>query len=61
MYVGLSFFRFTRSCPGVLLAKKRIFNNAIPSCVGGGVVEYVSRNSAIWIEVSSVLYCIIGG
>lgn len=53
MYVGLSLFRFTRSCPGVLLAKKRILKNAIPSCVGGGVVEYVSRDGAVWIEVSS--------
>lgn len=51
----------TRSCPGVLLAKKRIFKNAIPSCVGGGVVEHVSRDGAIWIEVSSVWSCIIGG
>jgi selenocysteine lyase/cysteine desulfurase len=53
MYVGLSLFRCTRSCPGVLLAKKRIFKNVTPSCVGGGVVEHVSRDGAIWIEVSS--------
>ncbi|KAG7529666.1 hypothetical protein FFLO_05510 [Filobasidium floriforme] len=37
-------------CPGVLLAKKRIFKNDIPSCVGGGVVEYVSRDGAVWVE-----------
>ncbi|KAH8079628.1 pyridoxal phosphate-dependent transferase [Filobasidium floriforme] len=37
-------------CPGVLLAKKRIFKNATPSCVGGGVVEHVSRDGAIWVE-----------
>jgi selenocysteine lyase/cysteine desulfurase len=43
----------TRSCPGVLLAKKRIFKNAIPSCVGGGVVEHVTRDGTIWVEVSS--------
>ena len=42
-----------RSCPGVLLAKKRIFKNATPSCVGGGVVEHVSRDNAVWVEVSS--------
>jgi hypothetical protein len=53
LYVGLSLFRYTRSCPGVLLAKKRIFKNDIPSCVGGGVVEHVSRDGTIWIEASS--------
>lgn len=42
----------TRSCPGVLLAKKRIFKNDIPSCVGGGVVEHVSRDGVIWVEVN---------
>jgi selenocysteine lyase/cysteine desulfurase len=47
-----------RSCPGVLLAKKRIFKNAIPSCVGGGVVEHVSRDGAIWIEVN---FCVESG
>jgi selenocysteine lyase/cysteine desulfurase len=50
-----------RSCPGVLLAKKRIFKNAIPSCIGGGVVEHVSRDGAVWVEVSSVSTCTIGG
>jgi selenocysteine lyase/cysteine desulfurase len=48
----------TRSCPGVLLAKKRIFKNATPSCVGGGVVEHVSQDGAIWVEVN---FCLESG
>ena len=39
------------SCPGVMLAKRHIIRNAVPGCVGGGVVEHVTRNDSIWISV----------
>eukprot|EP00742_Colponemidia_sp_Colp-10_P004426 GILJ01004726.1.p1 GENE.GILJ01004726.1~~GILJ01004726.1.p1 ORF type:complete len:1056 (+),score=133.62 GILJ01004726.1:84-3251(+) len=38
------------STPGVLIAKKRLFANAVPTCPGGGTVFFVTSQSHRYLE-----------